>query len=300
MLLEPTDDQFRALLAKHRLPEDGDLRRVTREGVTTYVRLIGDLCVRVLKDQDYASDIYTEAVAAPAAFHAGIRTPELLVFDINKDTVESEATIFRRVDGDALGPNPDPEEARAVWVQTSIEVGKMHQEISGVDDPNSWLDVPDDTDLARWLGQSADRLPVGWAKWATDFADRFSALGAAPNVFIHNDLHAQTIMVSDCRMSGIIDWGDAGWGDAALDFGHIPAEFLPESLSAYGREDHEFIGRCLREIVAADLYGFAPEHGDEDWVRQLALKHLRSLAALWESPLDASWQEWLHDPPQSG
>jgi aminoglycoside phosphotransferase (APT) family kinase protein len=55
--------------------------------------------------------------------------------------------------------------------------------------------------------------------------------------FIHNDIHDMNVLCSPAGdLLAIIDWGDAGWGDPALDFAAIPLDALPYALVGYELE----------------------------------------------------------------
>ncbi len=83
---------------------------------------------------------------------------------------------------------------------------------------------------------------------------------------LHNDLHAWNVMVDweATRLTGIIDWSDAGVGDPAIEFAGMPLPFASKMLAAYkasgGQVDPGFkkrtvyawLERAIWEISALD------------------------------------------------
>jgi aminoglycoside phosphotransferase (APT) family kinase protein len=50
----------------------------------------------------------------------------------------------------------------------------------------------------------------------------------------------------------IIDWGDAGWGDPAMDFAWMPLEAVPLALGGYMETAPELLGKDVRSRIAWD------------------------------------------------
>jgi aminoglycoside phosphotransferase (APT) family kinase protein len=45
-------------------------------------------------------------------------------------------------------------------------------------------------------------------------------------------------------LRAIIDWGDAGWGDPALDFAAVPLDQMSSALAGYGPENRRRLGNA--------------------------------------------------------
>jgi aminoglycoside phosphotransferase (APT) family kinase protein len=57
--------------------------------------------------------------------------------------------------------------------------------------------------------------------------------------FLHNDVHAMNVMCGrDGILLALIDWGDAGWGDPALELAQVPLDAMPFVLQGYESEAH--------------------------------------------------------------
>lgn len=219
-----------------RLPSVGIVNRVyaaTRGGrpVVLRVPLPGD-----------DEDTLTESVAAPAAFHAGVRTPELLIFDEERNVVDAAVTVYAFAEGrslDAWGWAPgDPRLSRA-WREAGRELAALHAGVREVPDPHGRLEPIRPPNMARVRQRvtEAGRLSGQEADWAAETVARL-LLDAPPPVapaFLHNDLHAGNLMVTAAgEVTALIDWGDAGWGDPVLDLAYAGPLAAPGLLRGYG------------------------------------------------------------------
>jgi aminoglycoside phosphotransferase (APT) family kinase protein len=46
----------------------------------------------------------------------------------------------------------------------------------------------------------------------------------------------------DGVLLALLDWGDAGWGDPALDFASVPLDMMSCALDGYGPENRKRLG----------------------------------------------------------
>jgi aminoglycoside phosphotransferase (APT) family kinase protein len=77
------------------------------------------------------------------------------------------------------------------------------------------------------------------ARWFSKWLERLAPVALAPvkSRFLHNDLQSSNIMVNAGTHNylAMIDWGDAGWGDPALELQWM------ESMNGIGdREQFRF------------------------------------------------------------
>ena len=122
--------------------------------------------------------------------------------------------------------------------------------------------------LARRVRMTTERLTRlearGWIEGATRFAPLLTAPPPdARPCLVHGDLYARHIVVDDGDLSGIIDWGDAHFGEPACDLG-IAWTFLPEAardafLEAYGAVSEATRARAIARALhhGAGLADFA-------------------------------------------
>jgi thiamine kinase-like enzyme len=159
------------------------------------------------------------------------------------------------------------------------------------------LDVPETIDLSDALKGAREAMTASDVAWVEGLVRRVENITSPVSRFVHNDLHALNIMIANDRLSGVIDWGDAGWGDPALNFTSFPAEYLPDALTEFGDEDYELIGSCLREVVGYALYCIGEGKPADGAALQIGQKRWASLLSLWDQPLTAAWRDWVKDPP---
>lgn len=110
--------------------------------------------------------------------------------------------------------------------------------------------------VLRELDPFLESAVRGWFRRLLEILDS-SSVRLTP---IHGDLSAEHILIRNGRLSGVIDWGDACWGDPALDFAalwHDMGETLARETARHytGQQDATF-------WIRADLYRkLAPLHG---------------------------------------
>ncbi len=124
--------------------------------------------------------------------------------------------------------------------------------------------------------------------------------GAPPlsPVFLHNDLHAGNLMVTnDGAVTVLIDWGDAGWGEPMLDLTYARALAAPELLRGYRSEEAGMdSGATLRLLAylledAARRLAYAPEGHETDlWYTRPGTALMQLLRVSVQFP---EWGEWL-------
>lgn len=280
-----------------RLPSVGIVNRVYRAVLNGL-----DVVLRVPLPGD-AGDTLTESVAVPAALAAGVRTPELLVFDDSRAVLDAPVTVYAFAPGHSLDRNAWAEgDARLVraYREAGRELARLHANVREVPDPHGRLEVIGPPNVARTLARVTEGRKLGLAEatWATETVSRL--LEAAPPpapVFLHNDLHAGNLMVTDGgEVTALIDWGDAGWGDPVLDLTYAGPLAAPELLRGYREERDVDDGATLR-LLAYLLYDatrrltYAPE------VYETELWYTRPATALTQllrvSPQFPEWRDWL-------
>jgi aminoglycoside phosphotransferase (APT) family kinase protein len=139
-----------------------------------------------------------------------------------------------------------------------------------------------DAPLPPWPGQSPDELAShldGECEWLVtngvlpaDLVTRNrriaeAALRPRTPVFAHGDLHVAHVFVDGDEITGVIDWSEAGQGDALYDLASLTLghqEHLGDVVAGYGTDvDLDVIraGWSLRSLLAARWlieHGFDP------------------------------------------
>ncbi|MDV6375757.1 phosphotransferase family protein [Deinococcus arenicola] len=285
-----------------RLPSVGIVNRVYRaalngQAVVLRVPLPGD-----------DRDALNEGVAAPAACRAGVRTPELLIFDDDREVLNAPVTVYAFAPGRSLDrcgwAEHDPRLLRA-YREAGRELARLHASVSEVADPHGRLATIRAPNVSRTLARVTDGKKLGLpdATWATDTVFRLlETAPPPPPVFLHNDLHAGNLMVADNgadegAVTALIDWGDAGWGDPALDLTYAGPLAAPGLLRGYreeaGRSDGGLALRLLAYLLedATRRLAYVPEtHETELWYTRPGTALMQLLRVSTQFP---EWGEWL-------
>ena len=210
-------------------------------GEVNHIYATRDVVLRVGADHpDTVADARTEAVAAPAAHAAGILTPRLIAFDDSRSLTDRPYSLWQRVHGETLGLlELEPSRAANVWRSVGRELARLHHRVTVCPDPNGWLDTHErPADLTPFVESLASlgRIDSGASSETLRLLEQL-APHVATNVdrrFIHGDIHPMNVMcTADGELLALIDWGDAGWADPALDFAAIPVESMPDAVAGY-------------------------------------------------------------------
>lgn len=296
MLPAPTDDQVFGILRAHGLSCDAPVERSPHEGVVNHVRFVGDLCIRTLKENNYASDIWTESVAVPAVRASGANVPELLVFDPSERTFPTLITIYRRVPGEPFGQLREVADAPSIFRELGRQIGIWHRGVKSVSDPHGYLDIPEWPNPRQVIANNAERLSFAQLRWVDALVTRLEKAEASVRGFVHWDLHTHNVLVHENEVSSVIDWGDAGWGDAAINFHCLSPRYLPELLEGFGCDDPQFIGRCLLGMTMYTLNDAGRPEDRSQPFRNSGHRRWKSLQALCARDLPDTWRQWLGEP----
>lgn len=285
---------------------EGGLERLPSVGIVNRVycaALNGQSVVLRVPMPGDDSDALTESVAAPAAFRAGVRTPGLLIFDDDRDVLDAPVTVYAFAPGRSLDgygwAGGDPRLQRA-YRGAGRELARLHARVRGAPDPQGRLKPIGPPNTARTLARVTDseKLGLADAAWATDTVSRL--LDAAPPpapVFLHNDLHAGNLMVTDeGEVTALIDWGDAGWGDPVRDLTSAGPLAAPELLRGYRQEAGLDGGATLRllayllEDATRRLASVPGGQGADLWYTRPGTALMQLLRVSVQFP---EWRDWL-------
>jgi aminoglycoside phosphotransferase (APT) family kinase protein len=141
-----------------------------------------------------------------------------------------------------MANNLSQKPAEALWSAVGRELARLHVRIRECPDPNGYLEASThELNLEPKVARLLEARRIGghtaraMEQLITDLRPHVTK--AVTTRFIHGDVHAMNIMCSaDGRLLAIIDWGDSGWGDPAVDFAAIPLEMAAHALEAYRAE----------------------------------------------------------------
>lgn len=251
-----TSEDILSLLKKHRLPL-AESQKAVAEGVVNEVWFAGDLVVRLNKDLDMESDVWTETVAVPALIQHGVKTPELLVFDSDRDVVHRLVTIYPRVPGTSLKHIQSMAEPDIFYRDLGQAVRTYHDLVVAVDDPDNRLDpawnVKTESLYERFLSLFPEAKPWLPSEFIFEVEQTL--------VFCHQDLHPDNIMANEGRFKAIIDWGDAGWADRSVDFRYVPPRYLKDFLHGYGSISRQTLAQVV--IHQLDQFCYAAKENKD-------------------------------------
>ena len=214
---------------------------------------VGEMFLKIDSDQT-RTDLEVEAMAL-----APIPTPEVRW---RKPPVLALAAL----PGRALGRLGQPStESAAAWAAAGAAARALH-----------------DAPLPPWPGRSLDEIAAqlerecGWLiandMLPTDLVTRNRRIAEAAlrpwtPVFIHGDLQVAHVFVDDDKITGVLDWSEAGRGDALFDLAILTLghpEHLGDVVAGYGTDvDLDVIRawwslRCLLAVRWLAEHGFDP------------------------------------------
>lgn len=214
-----------------------------------------------------------EALAAPIARAAGVRTPALVAAALDGDEPH---TMWERIDGAPLAER----EAAAAWREIGRQLAILH--VRARCEPSGVLFSRDKRDARPHLHALAPERAAFFARWL----DRLERVPAAPARLLHNDIQALNVL---CAPAGatLIDWGDAGWGDPASELGSIPMPRVPDVLDGY--EEVASLGQQVEARILRAVIG----QGVRKLAERARERPLRELQAFLDGDLPARWRGWL-------
>ncbi|MEU1932775.1 phosphotransferase family protein [Streptomyces coeruleorubidus] len=229
---------------------------------------VGDVFLKVDRDQARI-DVEVEALAL-----APVPTPEVLW---RKPPVLAIAAV----PGTALGRLGEPSTASpAAWATTGAAIRKLH-------------DAPLPTRpgrAGRGLAELAAELD-GECEWLVangvlpaDLVTRNrqvaeAALRPWTPVFTHGDLQITHVFVDGDEVTGIIDWSEAGQGDALFDLATLTLgheEHLGDVVAGYGTDVDLDVVRAWWSLRSLLAVRWLVEHGFDPFARGCEVDVLRS------------------------
>jgi aminoglycoside phosphotransferase (APT) family kinase protein len=211
---------------------------------------VGDVFLKIDSDQT-RTDVEVEAMTL-----SPIPTPEVLW---RKPPVLALAAL----PGTALGRLGEPSTASpAAWSAAGAALRMLHDAPlppwrgGGVDDKASDLDSE-----CTWL-LANDVLPADLVKRNRQVAE--AALRPWTPVFMHGDLQVAHVFVDGGGITGVIDWSDAGQGDALYDLATLTLghqEHVSEVVEGYGAEVDLDVIRGWWSLRSLTAIRWLVEHG---------------------------------------
>ena len=302
-----------AIAARHGIAAP-TLARLDHSGTSNTIYLLGgDYVLRVPRDDPArAAGVAAEAVAVAAARAAGVRTPRLVALDDTRDLLPVPYAIYERVPGIPLDRAAhEPANISEVWRELGRDLARLHANVRRDSPAGGLPDQATDPDPRPWLDAlvAAELMLPDEARWLRAWLGRLERYARAPIAprFCHGDVNAGNVMVAPGAPSylALLDWGGAGWGDAAWDFVPVALPAVPLMLEGYRavaplEGDDTAEARILWHHIQLML--FTLRHGpprERAWVAR-RLARLRDAIDIFLAAPRASWMANHHQGADHG
>src|SRR5690606_6890952 len=229
---------------------------------------IGDVFLKV--DADRARlDIEVEAMAL-----APVPTPEVLWY-------KPPALALAAIPGTALGRLGEPSTASpAAWAAAGAAIRRLHDAPSPPWTGRAGLSIEElvaELDYeCEWLVTN-DVLPADLVTRNRRIAE--AALRPWTPAFTHGDLRIAHVFVDGDEVTGIIDWSEAGRGDALFDLATLTLghrERLGDLLAGYGADVDRDVIRAWWSLRVLLVLRWLIEHGFDPFAPGCEVDVLRS------------------------
>ncbi|MGC4110583.1 MAG: phosphotransferase [Nocardioides sp.] len=213
---------------------------------------VGAVFLKIDADQS-ATDVEVEAMA-----QAPVPTAEILW---RRPPVLALAAL----PGTPLGRLGRPATTSpAAWAAAGAAIRTLHEAPlpswrgRSIDEPGQTLDAE-----CEWL-LAHDVVPADLVTRNRELSE--PALRPSPPVFMHGDLQVAHVFVDGDEVTGVLDWSEAGQGDAMYDLASLTLghpEHLPDVLDGYGADagaDREVI-RAWWSLRSLSGIRWLVEHG---------------------------------------
>jgi aminoglycoside phosphotransferase (APT) family kinase protein len=211
---------------------------------------VGDVFLKIDADQT-RTDVEVEAMAL-----APVPTPQVLW---RRPPVLALAALS----GSALGRLGEPSAASSgAWAAAGAAVRALHDAPlppwpgESLDEKTSSLDAE-----CTWLLEN-DVLPADLVTRNREVAE--AALRPSTAVFAHGDLQVAHVFVDGDEVTGVIDWSEAGRGDAMYDLASLTLghpEHLGDVSAGYGADVDLDVIRAWWSLRSLTAIRWLVEHG---------------------------------------
>ncbi|HXH59977.1 MAG TPA: aminoglycoside phosphotransferase family protein [Fimbriimonadaceae bacterium] len=233
------------------LPKGGMVNEAWAIGDAHVLRIVGEG-----KDEVCDAECEREAAVVPLLVAAGLTTPALIACEM--EFAPRPYTIYERVKGEVIGfSRLSYGEYESAWLQIGRDLALLHR-LPVPEGLRRHLHQDKGPDYEKWIKRAVKRGVISQAT-ADDIlssVERLSALGgdAWEPCFIHNDVHPWNLMgdPSTGRLTAILDWGDASYGDPARDFAMMPLPCVPSMFKGYyeaGQDINAIRAMAARAVV---------------------------------------------------
>lgn len=268
----PLDPQTAEQLIQRQFPElaGRDIRHQPTQGTDNHIFRIGDdLCARFPKVPWAVRTARRETGALPHFAGAPLPVPQVYGLGTPSEIYPHTWSVLSWLPGAPLEDSAlrDPQDAarqlanfygflRSVAPDEACQFGP----------DNNWRGAPLAARSAPFEAALA-RLPAIDTGWANRlWSQALRATEPSPPAWLHGDIHPGNVLTADGHISGIIDWGLCGLGDAACDllsaWTMFEAPARATFRAALGASDAEWLRGAGWALSMAVIYlPYAYENG---------------------------------------
>ncbi|MEV0586042.1 phosphotransferase [Nonomuraea sp. NPDC050310] len=183
----------------------------------------GELIVRLSKAPDPDLTRREVALLAAVAAHATLPVPEVVFADESTGLI-----VYRKLHGEPLSA-PEP----GIAAELGEFLTALHRApVTGQPVPRVATPLAELRDrAAAEFREVAAELPAAACRTIERFLARPVPADSALLAFCHNDLAQEHVLVSEGRVSGVIDWSDAAIADPARDFALLYRDVGPDFVA---------------------------------------------------------------------
>ena len=187
-----------------------------------------DVVMRLPRRAGSAAGVEQEVAVLRSVEQLGVRTPSVRHVGAASDVFPHQWSVLGWIDGTDAWTAKDELSSAMEANDLASDLATAVRSIGAITDIAVQPRSPGSRggplgplieELHRWLDEpgAADRIDVGAVFRLTDQA-RELVDEPVTEGFVHGDLIPGNLLVDNGRLSAIIDWGGAGWGDPAQDF----------------------------------------------------------------------------------
>ncbi len=275
-----------------------DVSLAPQQGLINLTVYLGDdLVLRIPRTEEAGNLLAKEASVIPIVQNHGVSTAGVISYDSSRTLSNNPYIVLERLRGRTLAEVDGATASRDNTHRSLSEIlALVHSARMAVDAPIRHVSERPGFSPDRLIGRLSEIGDLGrnQGQWMREWFEHLEACGARSSepVLLHGDVIPSNIFVDGSgRVTALIDWGNACWGEEARDLADFPTRELPALLGAYRR--HRERNGTMNDLVTR---GYSLEAGALWFQLCLALARLlgqqsSSEARNWSAPRQARWFE---------
>ena len=217
----------------------GKVSLAPQQGQVNLTVFLGDdLVLRLPRKPAYEQRLHKEAAVIPFVQGVGVPTAELVAFDPDHAIADVSYIVLTRLPSTLHGFPADIDLARRAYGTLAELLHRLHSVQMTPDGQPPGVEWRTDLSPDLLLEPLIAAGDIGRAQedWLRQWFTRLEEHGARTSdpVLLHGDvLPSNLIADATGRVTALIDWGSACWGEPARDLADFPTSILPLLIDAY-------------------------------------------------------------------